>query len=172
MLSRKFYAYLLVLISAFFTGVSFADTATDLPYSSLTDEQVNEKVQNITKNKRILEAQLELQELLNKASGPTAVTPQGNTAIQPPRDVSNGIFKRQNNEPAVISIEGPKDDLVALLKVGTGSVLRVRAGDMANGWKVKDINNDGVIATKDGETKLLPFTVMNSNQLNNPNQQY
>ncbi|MGE4501190.1 MAG: type IV pilus biogenesis protein PilP [Hydrogenovibrio sp.] len=171
MLSRKFYAYLLVLISAFFTGISLADTATNLPYSSLTDEQVNEKVQNITKNKRILEAQLELQELLEKASGPTAA-PQGNTVIEPPREVSNGIFKRKNTEPAVISIEGPKDDLVALLKVGTGSVLRVRTGDTANGWKVKDINDDGVIATKDGETKLLPFTVMNSNQLNNPNQQY
>lgn len=169
---NKYSAYFLISIAVCITGVAYAEpNSNELPYSNMSDEEVNQYVKDIIQNKRIMEAQLELQKILKQRSQLSS-TESDNPQIEPPKNISGGMFRKKSAEPLVISIEGPKKHLVALLKVGSGNILRVRVGDTANGWKIVEINNDGVIASKEDETKLLPFTVMNSNQLNNPNQAY
>jgi len=146
-----------------------------MPYSNMTDQEVNQYVKKITQNKRIMEAQLELQKILKQTSE-LSTNDTESPQIEPPNNLSTGMSsmfrKKTQVEPSVISIEGPKKRLVALLKVGSDNILRVREGDNANGWKINQINAQGVVASKEGETKLLPFSVMDSTQLNNPDQPY
>lgn len=66
--------------------------------------------------------------------------------------------KKQIIEPLVLMLKGRGDSLVASLLVDVnGATVNVHKGDIANGWKIKQITPDGVEATKDGETKFLGF---------------
>lgn len=166
---------ILKLFGLFIFSVSsvYAESSTStndpLPYSDLSSSEVNKEIKKISQNKRILQAKIELNQLLEQNNQLRAQSMekmgQDTSRIEPPSIINQPTHVR-SSEPEVVSIEGPKNQLVAMLKMNSGAILRVKAGDSILGWKVLKITKDGVIASnKEGQNKLLPFSLMSSQEL-------
>lgn len=133
----------------------------------LPHEITPEVIESLQHQKRLAEALYELEEIQKKRRD---LNIDQNSGMMDPNSMSNNMnmgmpqtgYSNMNIiEPVVVSVEGKASDLRALLLVGQGQTIRVRAGQEVSGWKIIKIEADGVTASKNGREKFLAFSEFN-----------